>query len=65
MSEAVDFIRSAKAIGCEPTIDGAWVKWQPALPPEMIMDALRLVNEIAAELEKGKVRQTVLGDEPG
>ncbi|MFT6550529.1 MAG: hypothetical protein ACJA1I_000557 [Zhongshania marina] len=50
MSEAKDFIRSAEAIGCKPQLDGEWIKWQPPLPAEMLKDAVRLSDKIAAEL---------------
>tara|TARA_R100000687_G_scaffold83707_1_gene89636 strand:+ start:5723 stop:5893 length:171 start_codon:yes stop_codon:yes gene_type:complete len=51
MSEASDFIRSAKAIGCEPRLDRSWVVWKPPLPVEMLLDATRLSDEIAEELK--------------
>ena len=52
MISAKEFIENAKSIGCEPELDGNWCKWSPPLPPEMLMEAVNLSDEIAEELRK-------------
>ncbi|MEW8192270.1 MAG: hypothetical protein AB2793_01060 [Candidatus Thiodiazotropha sp.] len=50
MSEAADFIRSAKKLGCKPEIKGEWIIWTPPVPVEMMPDAIRLSDDIRKEL---------------
>lgn len=52
MSEAREFIERAKEKGCTPTSNGEWTKWEPPLPADMLMEAVRLADDIAREIKK-------------
>ena len=51
MSEAKDFIERAGKLGYKPEMAGEWIKWEPPLPVEMLIECSRLANDIAKELK--------------
>lgn len=45
--EAISVIERARKAGCVATITGDWVVWKPALPIDILMDAVNVNKEIA------------------
>ena len=56
---AAEFIKRAEQIGCRASLDGALVIWRPLLPVDMVLDAVQLHDEIAAQIEKNRNVNTV------
>lgn len=40
-------LMSARDLGIAPTLGGNWVRFDPALPPALLIDALGLGDEMA------------------
>lgn len=48
--QASDFLNRCDALGISIEVSPNWVKYQPPLPVEMLMEAMDLQDEISAEL---------------
>jgi hypothetical protein len=47
MKEAADLIKRAQEAGCNASLQGSWVVWEPCLPVDILMESLPLNEQIA------------------
>ncbi len=55
---AQELLREAKKAGCAPSLHGNWVVFKPPLPTPLLMLAVKIGSELAAEVMRQEKEKT-------
>jgi hypothetical protein len=51
LERAKALVEKARALGCEPTVQGSWVVFKPPLPVDLLMESVDLGDELVVALQ--------------